>query len=112
MSQENVEAFRRGIEAINSQDVQALLPLLDPAIEWHMAIQALVGGEAAVYHGHDGVREYFRDMDGAFAKVELDYPDIRDLGERVLALGSFRVRGRESGAELESPAGALLDVRD
>src|SRR6478735_4012758 len=112
MSQENVEAVRRAIDAMNRLDVEALLLLVDPGVEWHMTIQALLGGEAAVYHGHEGVREYFRDMDEAFDEVQLDYPDVRDLGERVLALGSFRVRGRGSGAEVNSKAGVLVEMRD
>jgi ketosteroid isomerase-like protein len=112
MSQENVETFMRAVEAINRGDVETVLQELDPAIEWHMAIQELVGGVAGVYHGHDGVREYFRDMDDAFAEVELDYTEVRDLGDRVLATGSFRTRGRHSGAVIESPVAALVDVDD
>jgi hypothetical protein len=57
-----VEAFTRVVDAINRRDVEAVLRELDPGIEWHMALQVLVGGEAGVYHGHEGVREYFRDM--------------------------------------------------
>jgi ketosteroid isomerase-like protein len=110
MSQENVEAFKRVVKAMNRSDVEAVLHELDPAIEWHMALQEAIGGEAAVYHGHQGVREYFRDMDDAFAEVELDYSDIRDLGDRVLATGSFRTRGRQSGAVVESPVAALVDA--
>jgi ketosteroid isomerase-like protein len=108
MSQENVEAFGRAVEAMNRGDVEALLPELDPEVEWRMAIQELVGGVAGVYRGHDGVREYFRDMDEAFAEAVLDYPDVRDLGDRVLATGNFRTRGRHSGLVAESPVAALV----
>ena len=65
-----------------------------------------------MYHGHDGVREYLRDIDEAFDEIHLDYPDVRDLGERVLALGTFRVHGRGSGAEVNSKVGALVEMRD
>ena len=106
MSRENVEAFKRGINAMNRGDVEGVL---HPSVEFHMALQELVGGEAAVYQGHEGVREYFRDMDEAFAEVELDYTEIHDLGDRVFATGSFR-RGRQSGAVTESPVAALVDV--
>ena len=110
MSREHVEAFKRGIKATNRGDVEGVLRELHPSVEFHPALQELVGGEAAVYHGHDGVREYFRDMDEAFAEVELDYTEIRDLGDRVLATGSFRTRGRQSGALTESPVAALVDL--
>ena len=112
MSQENIEAVKGALEAMNRGDVEAVLQGLDPEIEWHMALQELVGGVAGVYHGHGGVREYFRDMDEAFAEIELDYTEFRDLGDRVLATGSFRTRGRHSGAVIESPVAALIDVDD
>jgi hypothetical protein len=37
MSQENVEAFKRGSDAVNRRDVEALLADVDPAVEWHPA---------------------------------------------------------------------------
>jgi hypothetical protein len=62
-----------------------------------------------MYRGHDTVRELFRDLYESFAQLEADYSDIRDLGERVLGLGHLRMRGKESGAETESPVGALTE---
>ena len=112
MSQENVEAFKRATAALNRSDIDAVLMEVDPAVEWHMAMQEVIGGEEAVYRGHAGVRDYIRDMDEAFADAELDYTDVRDLGDRILATGVMRARGRSSGAVIESPVAALVDAND
>jgi hypothetical protein len=40
MSKQNVEAFKRGLEAGNRGDVDALLDELHPEIEWHSALHA------------------------------------------------------------------------
>jgi hypothetical protein len=48
MSQENVEAFKRALNAGNRRDIEALLEELDPEVEWHSAILASLGGEATV----------------------------------------------------------------
>ena len=40
MSKENVEGFKRGLEAGNRGDVDALLDELHPEIEWHSALHA------------------------------------------------------------------------
>src|SRR5438093_9979388 len=112
MSQENVEGFNRVVDAMNRRDIEGVLQELDPAVEWHMALQESVGGVAAVYRGHEGVWEYFRDMDEVFAELELHYTEIRDLGDRVLAIGSFRARGRLSGAVIDSPVAALVEVNN
>ena len=34
MSQENVEVFKRGVEAWNGDDLDAFIDLVDPEIEW------------------------------------------------------------------------------
>jgi ketosteroid isomerase-like protein len=105
MSQENVEAFTRGLEAGNRGDVETLLEVLDPEVAWHSALHALLGGEATVYRGHDGVREMLRDLYEAFDEIHIEISEIRDLGDRLVAIGRTRTRGKASGADVESPIG-------
>jgi ketosteroid isomerase-like protein len=54
----------------------------------------------------------FRDLAEAFAEVEIETPEIRDLGDRIVATGRIRTRGKESGAESQSPFGYLAEVKD
>jgi ketosteroid isomerase-like protein len=112
MSQENVEAVKRAAVAGNRRDVEAILEELDPEVEWHPGLPAVLGGEATVYRGHEGVRKLWRDLYEAFAEVQIEYSEIRDLGDRVLAIGRFNARGRESGAEVESPVAYLVEERN
>jgi ketosteroid isomerase-like protein len=112
MSQENVEAFKRGVAAINSGDIAALLEVCDPEVMWRDAINVMFGGEATMYEGHDAVRELFRDLYEALAEIDSDYSEVRDLGELVVGLGQLRVRGKESGAEAESPVAAVTEWRN
>jgi ketosteroid isomerase-like protein len=103
MSEENVEAFKRGFEAINRGDVEAALEELDPDVEWHPAVQALVGGEATVYLGHAGVREMLRDLWEAFAVLDAEYPEIRDLGDRCVDRTHPRSRERKRSRDRVAP---------
>jgi ketosteroid isomerase-like protein len=112
MSQENVEAVKRGIDAINRRDVDALLRELDSKVEWHSAILMGMGGSETVYLGHEGVREWARDFYETLSEFQAEYPEIRDLGDRVLALGHLRARGRGSGAEIESPVASVSEIQD
>ena len=112
MSQENVEAFQRGLEAGNRGDVEALLEELDPAVEWHSALHALLGGEQTVFRGHDGVREMIRDLNEAFGEFQLEMPEIRDLGDRLVAIGHIRARGKGSGAETETPFALVTEIKN
>src|SRR4051794_30615462 len=113
MSQENVEAFKRAVDAGNRGDVEAgMLKELDPAVEWHPVLLASLEAEATVYRGHDGVREWFRTMSEAFSERHIDVDEVRDLGDRLVAIGRARMRGEASGAVIESPIAYLVDFSD
>lgn len=112
MSQANVEAHKRGVEAINRRDIEALTELLDPEVEWHDVFHLMLGGDAAVYRGHEGVRELFRDLYEVLTELHGEYSEVRDLGNRLVAIGRIRTRGRESGAQVQSPLAALVDFRN
>jgi ketosteroid isomerase-like protein len=112
MSEENVETFKRAVEAYNRRDIDALLEEMDPEVEWLAAVQTLFEGEARVYRGHAGIRQWVRDIDEALADIRLEFFEIRDLGDRLVASGRFSARGSASGAEAESPFGCLVDSKN
>jgi ketosteroid isomerase-like protein len=115
MSQENVEVVRQIYEAagraINHGALDEFCRLLDPDVEWIPINAAL---EGVRYRGHDGVRQWIEDMNRDWDFFEARPVEVRDLGdERLLALGTWRARGRSSGLELDSqPAAWLLQLRD
>ncbi len=111
MSQENIEIVRRVADAYNRRDVGAMLDELHPDIEWHPWLQLQLGGEATVYRGHQGVREGVRDGEEAFSEIQAEPSEVRDLGERVLAIGHLRARGRESGALTESAIAWIVEFK-
>src|SRR4029450_5193568 len=97
MSEENVETFKRAVEAYNRRDIDALLEEMDPEVEWIAAVQTLFEGEARVYRGHAGIRQWVRDIDEALADIRLEFFEIRDLGDRLVASGRFSGRGKARG---------------
>lgn len=112
MSQANGEAFRRAIEAYNRRDVEALLRELDSEIEWRPVLPVVLGGDATVFRGHDGVRQLLQDLDEVLAERQLDFSEIREAGDHVVATGSLRIRGKSSGALSESPFGCVAELKN
>jgi hypothetical protein len=95
---------------MNALDVDALVALCDPSIEVH-SVFAAVGG--AVYHGHDGVRSWQRDLQQSWGgEFRVEPEAFFDLGEHTLVFAVLRGRGGQSGAEVAMPAGGVARWRD
>lgn len=107
MSQENVEAFQESVAAVNRGDWETVIRLMDPEVVF-IPLRAPVQGD---YVGHDAVRRFVQDTRETFDVFRCEYPDIRDLGERVLALGALRIRGRGSGLETEVPSTIVVSFK-
>jgi len=86
-----------------------VLEELDPDVEWHPLAQLMLGGQETVYRGHEGVRDLFRELYEVTAEIHPQISEIRDLGDRIVAVGRIRTRGKESGAETESAIGWVAE---
>ena len=76
------------------------------------ALLVSLEGKATVYRGHEGTREFFRDLDDVLDEIHTEYSEIRDLGDQVVALGQIPTRGKASGAETESPLATVSDLKN
>ena len=109
MSQQNVEAFKRGVEAYNRGDVEPMVEVSDPEIEWYPLSAEVEGGVS--FHGHEGLRQWFANLHATFEEFEASIDELRDLGDVVLGLGHAHLRFR-SGVILNTEAGYLSRFRD
>jgi ketosteroid isomerase-like protein len=108
MSQENVERFWEGIDAFRRGDVDAILDGVTEDVVWIAARSAVEG----TYHGHAGLRRFLADNAENFEVFEPGFDEVRDLGDRVLAFGRFRIRARGSGVETDFPVAGIATYRD
>jgi ketosteroid isomerase-like protein len=110
VSEQNVELHRRIFRAFNESDEDALVALCDPQIEVR-SVYAAVGG--AVYHGHDGVRQWQRDLLESFGgEFRVEPEAFFDLGERTLVFALLHGIGQQSGAEVAMMAFGVATWRD
>jgi ketosteroid isomerase-like protein len=105
MSESNVELYRRWFEAYNARDFEAFIAYCDPSIEFHSTFAAVSG---TVYHGHDGLRKYFRDAD-VWDEIRGEPEAYFDLGEYSLAFVLFhgRTAQRRGGRDAAHRAGQV-----
>jgi ketosteroid isomerase-like protein len=113
MSQENVEIIRRIYDAAARRDSATILSLYDPGVEVDMSrapCRDLVGKR--FYHGHDGLRAFYREWNGAWETVESDVEELIGAGERVVSVETTRGRGVASGAAVELHQCGIWTIRD
>ncbi len=103
MSRENVELVRGIYEAVARRDDVSPYEVYAEDIVWDPSHGPTAGlGIDPVYHGHEGVREFWRDGLSAFAEVTLEVEDLIDAGDRILAVVREREVGRASGVPVEA----------
>jgi ketosteroid isomerase-like protein len=97
MSRENVEIVRQAYEVFDA-DLESLLGLLDPAVEWVSPGDSI---EPGVRHGRDGVREAFASTAMAWDDPSHVAEDFVDAEDKVLVTVTFSGHGRASGMDVE-----------
>jgi ketosteroid isomerase-like protein len=108
MSQENIEIVRRSFETFNVRDVDGLLRLCAEDCEWRPLRAQL---EGIVYRGHEGVRQFVRDMDEDWEAFRIDPVELHEGRERVGVIGQVRALG-QSGVEIDSLAGFVFELHE
>jgi ketosteroid isomerase-like protein len=113
VSQEDVEVAQRSFEAWQRDDFEAWLSFIDPDVEWLTAVERGLGRAGNVFHGHEGMREFWRLWRTEVDDFSVESNEIRDLGdERVLNLAHIQFRGRASGIMVESQLALVVTIRD
>jgi hypothetical protein len=88
----NLELHRPAVAAFNTRDVERFIAFCDPQIELRSAVTA------TVYRGHEGVREWHRDISEAFGdEVRLEPEAYFDLGKPGRRSRPFHGRREKSG---------------
>ena len=105
MSGESVEVAPALTEAIQRARHRGALSCCDPQIEFHSTFAA-VGG--AVYHGHDGLRRWYRDLEEAWRDAVRPHLEaFFDLGEHTLTFTVVHGRGMQSAVDVVLPIAAM-----
>jgi ketosteroid isomerase-like protein len=110
MESHNIELVRRMLDGVNRWDADAMVDEIQPDYEFEPIMAAL---EGRVYTGQEGVRRWIADMQDHWEYFECCPQEYYDLGDRVIAFGFWRARGRVSGVEVDGQEATWVGwVRD
>jgi ketosteroid isomerase-like protein len=95
-----VELAHHAYDAFNRRDVASLLALVDADVEAVPRLAALEG----VYHGHEGIRRWWRNLLAAWPDYQVEVVEVRDLGHATLARLEVGGHAADSGIAVRQTA--------
>jgi ketosteroid isomerase-like protein len=109
VSAQNVEAVRRSWDAFARGDLEAFLADTAEDVEFE---EDPAFPEAATYRGREQILGYLASFQEGVSDHRFEIEELRDLGERVVALVHETARGTSSGVDVEQHPVFVYDFRD
>jgi ketosteroid isomerase-like protein len=112
MSEENVKLLRQGYDAFNRGDIDTVMGLMDPNIEWQEPdVEGLP--QRGTHHGAEDVaNNVFGAIVGSWDDFQAVPEEFLDAGDRVVVLGHLQGRGKPNGRTLDAPYAHVWTLRD
>jgi ketosteroid isomerase-like protein len=108
-SQENMKVVEAFFDAYNARNSEAMDRLLHPDAE----ITTISARRGLPDHWRQGTTQrYFEQLDEAWTGLRIEVEDYRDVGDRVVALGTLRGAGMYSHIEVVSEFATVFVVRN
>ena len=108
-SQENMKVVEAFFDAYNARNSEAMDRLLHPDAE----ITTISARRGLPDHWRQGTTQrYFEQLDEAWTGLRIEVEDYRDVGDRVVALGTLRGAGMYSHIEVVSEFATVFVVKN
>jgi ketosteroid isomerase-like protein len=101
--------FEQLRDAYNGRDPEAWVGVWNSDGEWHPFLTAREEGDPG-YHGHNGMRAWFEDVDEMLEESRVELDQFREIGDRFLVLGRMTAR-RRGGEQVESEVAWVMEPK-
>ena len=108
MGQGNVDLARTAYAALLRDDIDAVVALAHPDVEWHSLVLEMEGE----FRGHDGIRRWWESIRSAFPDWRPALADIEARGDWVLMHAQATGSGAASGVGIAGDFWQAVEVRD
>jgi ketosteroid isomerase-like protein len=96
--------------AFNRRDLEEVLALMDPDVEFFAPGTAMSVERHASYQGHGGMRQYFDDLREVWDSLEVVPQEFRSSDPHVVALGT--IAGQRNGERFDDHVAWAWKLRD
>ena len=97
-------------DAVNRWDADAWIAVAHPDMTLSSSVLAQV--EDATFRGHDGIRDYMRQLEEGLGRPRYEAEEVLESGDRVYGRMRVTASGPASGATLAIEVGLVATVRD
>ena len=108
MAGADVSVVKALFAAFAERDVERVLELIHPEFEF-TTLTSDYAGRTKPYRGHEGIREYFRDVALVWDDLRLTPRAFREIGGNILVTG--RVNARSAARIVDGSTGWVWRVR-
>jgi ketosteroid isomerase-like protein len=105
MSQEDVEKVRAGLAAYNRGDLDTLMAMYDPEVEFVTLLQG-------THHGKEALRLLFEENRNNMPGYRLDPDELIDAGDKVIAMVRLGGAGRVSHIAMDDRIAFLFTIQE
>ena len=91
----DIDVVRAIYAAFAVRDLEGALDFVDPACEIHVAGTARATGRREPYVGHDGLRQYFKDVEAVWNELVIHADDFRVVPGAVVVMGHVEGQGKD-----------------
>jgi ketosteroid isomerase-like protein len=106
----DVEVITRMCREWSRGDVEGLVTVFGVDVEVRPALGAFLA--ATVYHGHDGVRDWYEDTTEPWSELVAEPERFIDAGERTVVVVALRARVPGGQVDLDTRIAHVVTVRD
>ena len=107
---DEIEVVRGLYDAFERRDLDAMLAAFADDAELHFEGTARLAGRTRPYRGHEGLREYFADVERIWQELVLHAADFRAVPGSVIVMG--HITGRRQGLDVRRSSVWTWKVKD
>lgn len=97
MAESNTELMRDGLERLENEGWQALLPMVTEDFE--MTTPSGLAAEPDTYRGEEGIRRYWESFYEVMDEIHVEPKEFHEVKDWVLVPFTLRATGRTTGIE-------------
>ena len=109
MGRSDIDVVREVYAAFAARDAERVEAVLDPDVVF-IAVTGGIIGRTEPYRGHEGMREYFRDVARVWDELVLAPHEFEEVGDAILVTG--RVSARSPSRMISGSTGWVWRVRN